>query len=51
VFVFGEGVTYAQLLRQLPEADEDWSDDASRLGRFARRLWDAALAAEVRQGA
>jgi len=51
VFVFGEGVTYAQLLRQLPDADEDWSDDASRLGRFARRLWDAALAAEVRQGA
>ena len=51
LFVFGEDVTYAQLLRQLPEADEEWTDDASRFGRFARRLWDAALAAEVRQGA
>jgi exodeoxyribonuclease V gamma subunit len=49
VLVHGGQVPFAQLIEP-PRADEQgdgWSDERSRFGRHARRLWDELLAREV----
>jgi exodeoxyribonuclease V gamma subunit len=40
VLVLGPGTAFDDLLAEPPRAEEDWSDEPSRLGRYARRLWD-----------
>jgi exodeoxyribonuclease V gamma subunit len=46
--VYGREIPLAELLSQAPKADEDWiEDEPTRFGRYARRLWDGLLAAEV----
>ncbi len=48
VLVYGRPVAFAQLIAP-PRADEQgdgWTDERSRFGRYARRLWDELLARE-----
>ena len=45
--VLGGVLTFDELLAERPRADEAWENtEDSRLGRYARRLWDGLLAHE-----
>ena len=50
--VLGHGVDFERLLDAPPGGDESgpgWpAEEASRFGRYARRLWDPVLGLEVR---
>jgi exodeoxyribonuclease V gamma subunit len=49
LLIYGGQVPFARLIEP-PRADEQgdgWSDERSRFGRYARRLWDELLAREV----
>ena len=54
VFVLGEKMPFEQLLAERPRANEDgpgWaSDEPTRIGRYATRLWGDLLALEERRG-
>ena len=45
VKVFGRDAELDRLVG-VPHADEDWSDEPTRFGRYARRVWDPLLAVE-----
>lgn len=50
VRIYGEGTTFEQLVALAPGAHEQgpgWSDEATRLGRLARHLWDPILVREA----
>ncbi len=49
LLVYGGPVAFAQLLEppRAGEQGDGWSDERSRFGRYARRLWDELLAREV----
>ena len=49
VRVFGRGRDLDRLMG-VPRDDEDWSDEPTRLGRYARRVWDPLLANEKGKG-
>jgi exodeoxyribonuclease V gamma subunit len=50
LLVYGGELAFAQLVQELPRADEqlpDWpQDETHRFGLYARRLWDSVLARE-----
>jgi exodeoxyribonuclease V gamma subunit len=54
VFVLGDRAPFAQLCIDEPRPDEagpGWAaDEPTRLGRYARRLWDGLLGVEDREG-
>lgn len=53
LIVHGRAISFAELLDEAPRPDErgeGWDEsEATRFGRYARRLWDGLLASEVLQ--
>jgi exodeoxyribonuclease V gamma subunit len=49
VRVFGRGRDLDRLMG-VPHDDEDWSDEPTRFGRYARRVWDPLLGNEKGKG-
>jgi exodeoxyribonuclease V gamma subunit len=47
LLVYGGEITLPDLLARAPNADENWySDEPSRFGAYARRLWHGLLVRE-----